>query len=125
MRMWASQVLAIAVLLCAGGLTVEPLAAQTAPSPCVLIKDDGGALQITIDGAPFTTYRYTKQADDPAWDRPYFYPVLAQDGTPVTSDQWRLIQKEHSDHPWHRSVWVGWGNVNGLDHWRLKEKQQR
>ena len=94
------------------------------PSP-VDIKDTDGQLQISIAGHPFPTYRYTAKPDDPKWNRPYFYPVLAADGTPVTSDQWRLSQTQKTDHPWHRSLYVGWGDVNGVDHWRLSADQQR
>src|SRR5207244_2515742 len=45
--------------------------------------------------------------------RPYCYPVLADDNTPVTADQ----TLTGGDHPHHRSFWVGQGDVNGADHW--------
>ena len=38
----------------------------------VEIADSGeGSLDITVDGEPFTSYRY-----GPEWFRPYFHPVL-------------------------------------------------
>ncbi|MGN6367081.1 MAG: PmoA family protein [Phycisphaerae bacterium] len=109
-------------------LAAIPSAARAADTPAaspVEIKDANGQLQISIANHPFTTYRYTPKPDDPKWNRPYFFPVLADDGTPVTSDQWRLSQTKKADHPWHRSLYVAWGDINGVDHWRLKENQQR
>ena len=88
-------------------LALVAIARAETPSS-VDIKDIDGQLQISIAGHPFTTYRYTAKPDDPKWDRPYFYPVLAGDGTPVTSDPWRLSQTQKTDHPWHRSLYVGW-----------------
>ncbi len=89
------------------------------------LTEEKGLLKVEINGQPFTTYRFTKQADDPQWNRPYFWPVLASDNTEVTSDQWRLTQTEKTDHPWHRSIYVAHGDVNGLDHWQLKEPVQK
>jgi len=109
------------------GLSLMPVFADSpaTQSSGVAIAEANGQLQITINGASFSTYRYTAAADDPKWNRPYFYPALADDGTPITSDQWRLGQTEKADHPWHRSIWVGWGDVNGMEHWRLNANQQR
>lgn len=88
------------------------------------LKD--GVLSLAIDGKPFTTYHYMNNGDDPKFLRPYFWPVLTSDGTEVTSDQTRLKAKEpKADHSWHRSIWVGWGDVNGYDHWTAKKWQQR
>ena len=78
-----------------------------------LVQKDN-AVDVTIDGKPFTTYRFAQAADDNAFHRPYCYPVLAADGQAVTSDQIITNPKEH---PHHRSVWVSHGDVNGVDHW--------
>src|SRR6478672_5417876 len=70
-------------------------------------------ISVSIDGKPFTEYWYGKRDDRP-YARPFFFPVLAADGTPVTADHYG--QKEH---PHHNSLWVGHGEVNGADHWAL------
>src|SRR5947209_5466250 len=70
-------------------------------------------VSVTIDGKPFTDYWFGERPDRP-YARPFFSPVLAPDGTPVTNDQYG--QKEH---PHHNSLWVGQGDVNGADHWSL------
>ena len=75
-------------------------------------------VDIQIANQPFTTYYFTGDADHPLI-RPYFYPILAADGTSLTSDQMITNPKEH---PHHRSMWVGMGAVNGLDHWSFQQQ---
>ncbi|HLZ06964.1 MAG TPA: PmoA family protein, partial [Chloroflexota bacterium] len=69
---------------------------------------------LSIDGAPFTSYHFgTKDV------RPYFYPLLGQTGIamtrnyPMRSD----VEGESTDHPHHRSLYVAFGDVNGVDVW--------
>ena len=69
----------------------------------------------SIDGRTFTDYWFGKRDDRP-YVRPFFFPVLAANGTPVTADHYG--QKEH---PHHNSLWVGHGEVNGADHWGLHD----
>ena len=80
----------------------------------VSLKEEGNHIAVSIDGKPFTDYWFGKRDDRP-YARPFFYPVLAADGTSVTDDHYG--QKEH---PHHNSLWVGHGEVNGVDHWALK-----
>jgi hypothetical protein len=80
----------------------------------VALHDDGTSISVYVNGAPFTTYRYT---DVPA--RPYFWPVLAPDGTPVTR-AWPMrddVAGETRDHKHHRSMYFAFGDVNGVDNW--------
>lgn len=68
---------------------------------------------ITVDGQPFTEYRFK---DTP---RPYFYPLLAPGGVPLTRNfpMSRDRTDEDQDHPHHRSLWYAHGDVNGVDFW--------
>ena len=75
------------------------------------------SLSVEIGGKPFTTYRFGAD-ETPPFVRPFFYPVLAADGTEVTVDRVR----SGGDHPHHRSLWVGHGDVNGIDHWSFQQK---
>lgn len=79
----------------------------------VKLTQDATSVKVEIDGKPFTVYHFMP-GDDPAFHRPFCYPVLAADGQGVTSDQVVTNPKEH---PHHRSFWVAQGNVNGVDHW--------
>jgi len=94
---------------------VSSAAAETSD---VKLTVGANAVQVQIVGQPFTVYHFAGDAASPLV-RPYFYPILATDGTPLTSDQMITNPKEH---PHHRSMWVGMGSVNGLDHWSFQQK---
>lgn len=85
----------------------------------VKLARDDRVIRVEIDGKPFTTYYYA-DGKGRAYVRPFFYPVLASDGTEVTSDQ----VTSGGDHPHHRSLWVAQGNVNGADHWAFPRGYQ-
>ena len=42
--------------------------------------------------------------------KPYFHPVALADGTELT---WL----SPPDHPWHRSLWFAWKEINGVNYW--------
>ena len=42
----------------------------------IALKQDAASVAITIDGKPFTTYRFAEDPSDPQWQHPYFWPVL-------------------------------------------------
>jgi len=91
----------------------SPTDAQTAGG-AVNLQDNGSEIAVTVGGMPFTTYRY---ADVPA--RPYFWPVLAPGGIPVTR-AWPMrddVAGETHDHRHHRSMYFAFGDVNGVDNW--------
>ena len=101
----SARILAVAAaLLLIGSMALAAEVKQSA---------DENHVSVTIDGKPFTQYWFGKRPDRP-YARPFFHPVLAPDGTPVTDDHYG--QKEH---PHHNSMWVGQGDVNGADHWAL------
>lgn len=89
-------------------------AATDAGQGGVAVRDEGGAIHIELDGEPFAVYRYTGVEA-----RPYFWPVLAPGGIPVTraypmrSD----VPGETTDHRHHRSLYIAHGSVNGADNW--------
>ena len=112
-----SRSIAAFFTLCAGILLASAPAARAADSDVKLTQKDGKVL-VEIGGKPFTEYRFEREKDLP-WARPYFYPVLAPDGTEITSDQSRFNPKEH---PHHRSIYVAQGAVNGIDHWAHPNK---
>lgn len=76
-----------------------------------------GTLAFTVQGKPFTTYHFADDFVLP-YTRPFFWPVLALDGTEVTIDQ-----AQHPPlHPWQRSIWIGAGDVNGADQWSFRAR---
>jgi hypothetical protein len=94
------------------GLVASARAAENAD---VKLTQEQDAVHVTIGGKPFTTY-HVGSNDGKPYVRPFFYPVRAADGTPVTADQ----LTEGGDHPHHRSMYVAHGAVNGADHWALR-----
>jgi Methane oxygenase PmoA len=85
-----------------------------APGPAARLTQQGDAFEIAIGDRPFTTYHFGSQAV-----RPYFFPLLGPDGVPMTRSFPMLagISGESTDHPHHRSLYVGFGEVNGVDCW--------
>jgi len=83
----------------------------------VRLIEEKATVRVEIGGKHFTTYYFADGMGRP-YVRPFFYPVLAADGTPLTSDQ----ATAGGDHPHHRSLWVAHGDVNGADHWSLNAK---
>jgi hypothetical protein len=104
------------VVVLAMGLFGSAVGAAT-----VKLTQGADSIKVEIDGKEFTTYHFLP-GDDKNFHRPFAYPVLAADGTPVTSDQCVTNPKEH---PHQRSFWVAHGDVNGIDHWAHKGHKQR
>ena len=94
---------------------------STVLAATVKLTQGADSVKVEIDGKEFTTYHFLP-GDDKNFHRPFAYPILAADGTPVTSDQCVTNPKEH---PHHRSFWVAQGDVNGIDHWAHQGHKQR
>ena len=70
-------------------------------------------VRVEIGGELFTEYIFGDGAT-----KPYCYPVLAADGTPLTRNfPMKKVAGEDTDHPWHRSLYFGHSIVNGVDFW--------
>jgi hypothetical protein len=108
-----------------GFMALLPLIARGDNPPAVKITEEPKTLEITIDGKPFTTYHFADDFKRP-FVRPFFWPVLLADGTQITSDQTQAAPGKNGkiDHPHHRSIWVGLGDVNGADHWDFMANPQ-
>jgi len=69
-------------------------------------------VRVEIGGKLFSEYRFTGA------HYPYFYPVLAADGTALTRKfPMESPPGEDHDHPHQRSLWFAHGFVNGVDFW--------
>jgi hypothetical protein len=50
--------------------------------------------------------------------RPYIYPLLTPAGIAVTRNYpMKTVEGEPTDHVHHRSMWISFGDVNGMDFW--------
>lgn len=81
------------------------------PDAGVKLSESEHRLDVEIDGRYFTSYVY-----DPALAKPYIGPVIGPYGASFT----RLDFKTR-EHPHHRSIWLGIGDVNGIDAWNEPE----
>lgn len=77
-----------------------------------------GFVDILKDGKLVARYVYK---DTP---RPYIYPLYAPNGEMITRNYPMKsgMPGESTDHPHHRSFWIGFGDVNGIDFWAEGEK---
>jgi hypothetical protein len=81
-----------------------------------LIRSDD-RVRVEIGGQLLTEYIFKGAY------RPYCYPVLAADGTPLTRDYpMKEVAGEDHDHPHHRSLWFAHSDVNGVDFWNQDSK---
>ncbi len=79
---------------------------------------DAGRVDVMVNGSLFTAYHYGAQ-----WVRPFLHPVIGPGGTPVTR-AWPIVEDapgETHDHPHHKSIWVAYGDCDGVDNWSEEE----
>ncbi len=90
-----------------------PMAAQTDTGVRVSSNPAKQRVDVTIDGAPFTSYLWGT-----AQKKPVLYPVIAPGGIEV-SRGYPLAPREgeRTDHPHHAGMWFSYGNVDGFDFW--------
>ena len=90
------------------------VAAEAAsPGPAAKVTRTDDRVRVELGGQLFTEYIFK------GGPRPYFYPVIAADGTQLNRDfpMKKDTAGEELDHPHHRSLWFTHGDVNGLDFW--------
>lgn len=99
------------LLLAFACLNAQLFAAET--TPAVKLTPMADRVRVEIGGKHFTDYMFGTDTS-----RPYCYPILATDGTPLTRDfPMKETAGEDTDHPWHRSFWFAHSYVNGVDFW--------
>jgi len=117
-RQTSRRRLADCCLACAGclawtGLTAAATSPESGGSAEVRLERRDDRVDVTIDGAPFTSYIF---AGHP---KPILFPIVGPTGAGLTR-QWPLvdgIDGEPRDHPHHESLWFAHGEVNGHDFW--------
>jgi hypothetical protein len=102
-------------------------AAAGAAGSGVQLKQGPAAVDIAIDGKPFTTYVFVpKPVDKHILRRPYFFPVYGPGQTTMTREfpliTTNLPKNVTTDHPHHTSIWMAYGEVNGVDNWSIDAK---
>ncbi|MCS7239124.1 MAG: PmoA family protein [Thermoguttaceae bacterium] len=96
---------ALVILLWAGFQTVRVMAQ-------VDVKESERGAIVTINGELFTEYWREFNGT------PILWPIIGPTGKPVTRHfPMAKFPGEREDHPHHRSLWFGHGDVNGLSYW--------
>lgn len=92
---------------------LAPLVSSLVAAPSAQVTRSDDRVRVELGGQLFTEYLFK------GGPRPYFYPVLAADGTRLNRDfpMKKDTPGEELDHPHHRSLWFTHGDVNGLDFW--------
>jgi len=107
--------------------TVDLGADSSANPQAVELKQTADEIAVTIDGQPFTSYRFApKKFAGVQARRPYFYPVFGPNQAPMMrpfpcTDEPPPAGMSN-DHPHHTSIWVAYGEVSGVDNWSVGEK---
>lgn len=97
------------------------LALRQAPMPALPVRD---AVQLVTEQGKDVEVRLGKQlltrfVCDPTYPKPFCYPLEAFGGLGMTRG-WPVeegIEGESHDHSHHRSMWFGYGDVDGIDFW--------
>ncbi len=79
-----------------------------------LVRKDGEKrIDITVDGKPFTSYRWDERIM-----RPVLYPILSSGGSFITRGfPFETRDGDTVDHPHQVGCSFSYGNVNGIDFW--------
>ncbi len=78
------------------------------------VDDQGGQVVVKQHGAELSTY----YLDGVGAARPFWYPLPDPYGRALTRGYPLVeLEGERQDHPHHRSMWVAYGDVNGVDDW--------
>ncbi len=71
------------------------------------------AIDIRVDGKPFTTFHYGEEAN-----KPYLWPLRSASGKEVTRRYpQQIFPGESTDHLHHRGLWFSYDDVNGVKFW--------
>ena len=93
-----------------------------APNRAVAVVANEAArrVDVTIGGAPFTSYIWPERVKKPVLD-----PIRSAKGTIVTRG-WPLNPRpgERVDHPHHVGLWFNYESVNGLDFWNNSDEMK-
>ena len=80
----------------------------------------GTRVDVQIDAQPFTSFHFGSD-----WPKPFLHPLRSSSGQIVTR-HYPMGQRlgESEDHIWHRGLWFGHGDIQGVDFWREKSHKK-
>jgi hypothetical protein len=73
-------------------------------------------VSIEIDGEPFSEFYLGS-----AYAKPFLAPLRSASGLIVTRRfPMEQVESESRDHPHHKGLWIGYGDVNGINFWEVE-----
>jgi hypothetical protein len=96
---------------CAACLTIA--LSKLADAQVRLVAVGSDHLSIAINGQPFSDFYIGDR-----YPKPFLAPLRTADGIVATRRYpMQSVEGESRDHPHHRGLWIGYGNVNGVNFW--------
>lgn len=103
-----SSVVRVCVMI--GSMSLQT--ALAADSFSLTVSDE--RVEIEFDSQPLTTYFYNTK-----WPKPFLFPIRSPTGIKITRNYpMEVVPGEDHEHPWHRGLWFGHGDIQGVDFWR-------
>ena len=111
---WTTMERISASAIACGWVICALLAAPGAAHGQVEFTAEGNErISIRIDGRPFSDFYIGKD-----FGKPFLAPLRSANGLIVTRKfPMESVEAESRDHPHHRGLWIGYGNVNGVNFW--------
>lgn len=102
---------ALRTVVLVGLLSTTAVGAGAQPRVTISPHPDTRAVEVAVDGQPFTTYQWPATLD-----KPVLYPIRTGNGVVVTRG-FPPGPQERQDHPHHVGLWFNYGDVEGFDFW--------
>jgi Methane oxygenase PmoA len=103
-----------AVIACSSAVWLIIAASNPAAHAQVTLAAAGlDHIAIAINGQPFSDFYIGEK-----YPKPFLAPLRTATGIVVTRHYpMQSLPGESRDHPHHRGLWIGYGNVNGINFW--------
>ena len=108
------------VVLFQWSLLLPFLLAPVAEAQVDLVATASDHVAISINGQPFSTFYVGT-----AYAKPFLAPLRSADGRLVTRRfPMEQIEGESRDHPHHKGLFIGYGDVNGVNFWETEAESK-
>ncbi len=93
---------------------------KPADAQVALTSVDQDHVSIEINGKPFSDFFFGK-----AYSKPFLAPLRSATGLVVTRRfPMEQVEGESRDHPHHKGLWIGYGDVNGINFWEVESESK-
>lgn len=105
---------------CAAAVSLAAISPAPAAAQVSFHDIHGDHIAVTIDGRPFSNLYIGH-----AYPKPFLAPLRTATGVIVTRRYpMKMVPGESRDHPHHRSLWIGFGNINHVNFWENERSEK-